>query len=200
MGQYQSTELNALAISSVFGKDSAVAFSTTLINTASITEFMAIAAHEVAHIKNADSKNKSYILAFHQAVNFYPALIAHISKEILVKISGVVLFVAALIFLITVKTFDTAGILAAIKPLLPILSLLFPFFAAIFGAYLLNRITDLFYFHYSRQREFAADADGAAMTSSTDMKQALQLLSTGVASKMSFFDTHPPTADRLSRL
>jgi Zn-dependent protease with chaperone function len=200
VGSYQSNEINAIAISSVLGKESAIAFSSALIATAPYKEFMAIAAHEVAHIKNADSKNKSYILAFHQILNFYPNLIAVFCKEVLKGIAWIVIFSAGLIFLLTAKTYDSAGLLAALKAALPILTPLMILLAAILVTYLLNRATDFLFFHYSRQREFLADAEGAAMTSNADMKQALQLLSNPTASKISFFDTHPPVADRLSRL
>lgn len=200
VGIYQSNELNALAISSVLDRKSAIAFSSAFIDRASDKEIMAIAAHEVAHIKNADSKNKSYILAFHQILNFYPNLIAVFSKEVLKGVAGIVIFFAGLIFLLTVKSYDFVGLLTALKAALPILSPLMILLAAILIPYLLNRATDCIFFHYSRQREFLADADGAAMTSTADMKQALQLLSNPSVPKMSFFDTHPPIADRLRRL
>jgi len=200
IGLYPSDDPNALAISSVFGKESAIAFSTGLVDAMSPAQLMAIAAHEVAHIKNADSLNKSYILAFHQVVNFYPAIMSYISKEILKSIVWISLLFFAVIFLLSVKTYDVAGITAAIKPALPFLTLLLRMAAPIAIAFALNRLTDMLFFHYSRQREFAADADGAAMTSTSDMKQALRLLSNNTTSKMGFFDTHPPIADRLSRL
>ncbi len=200
VGRYESPELNAFAVSSVFGKKSAIAFSTALINNLPPAEFMAIAAHEVAHIKNADSKYKSYLLAFHQMVNFYPALIAHFSKELLMRVAGLILFVAVVMFLIIVKSYDVAGIFAALKLTVPLLAPILVLLSPIFGAFLLNRATDLFFLHYGRQREFVADADGAAMTSIADMKSALQLISNGTSSKMSFFDSHPPTAERLNRL
>jgi Zn-dependent protease with chaperone function len=200
VGYYESPVANALAVSSVFGKQSVIAFSTTLLNALAPNQFMAIAAHEVAHIKNADSKNKSYIIAFHQLVNFYPAHIAHHSKKIIASVSGLILFIVAVLLLLTIKTYDIAGILAGIKIVLPFLVPLVALLAAIYGPYLLNKITDLLFLHYSRQREFVADADGAAMTSNADMKEALQLISNGESSKISFFDSHPPTSERLSRL
>lgn len=200
IGQYESDELNAFAISAVLGKESAIAFSTALVNTMSPNEFMAIAAHEVAHIKNADSSNKAYILAFHQILNFYPALISHIAKGLLERVIGMILLCAAAMFLLTVKTYDFAGVTAAIQRIFPLLMPFLAIAAPIGAAFALNRLTDMAFFHYSRQREYAADADGAAMTSNADMKQALQLLSDSTASKMGFFDTHPPIAARLRRL
>lgn len=200
VGHYASNELNAIAISSVFGKESAIAFSTALMNAMSPNQFMAIAAHEVAHIKNADSLNKSYILAFHQIVNFYPALMSYIAKESIKRVSGIILFFATAMFLLIVETYDSAGVTAAFQHTLPVLKPFLLLAVVIVVPLALNRLTDMLFFQYSRQREFAADVDGAAMTSTSDMKQALQLLSNQTTSKMGFFDTHPPIADRLSRL
>lgn len=200
VGIYQSNELNALAISSVFGNKSVIAFSSALIDTASQKEFMAIAAHEMAHIKNGDSKNKSYILAFHHILNFYPNRIALACKQILKGIAVIVVIFMSLIFLFTVKTYDATGLFTALKAALPILTYLVILLAAILIPYLLNRATDFLFSHYSRKREFLADDGGAEMTSNADMKQALQLISNTTVPKMSFFDTHPPIQDRLSRL
>lgn len=200
IGHYESDELNAFAISSVFGKDSAIAFSTALINTMSPNQLLAIAAHEVAHIKNSDSKNKSYILAFHNLVNFYPELMSHIAKELIKGVSGIILLIAIVTFLLTFTINGYAGVSVALQGILPLLMPLLLIAVPIAGAFALNRLTDMFFFHYSRQREYVADADGAAMTSNADMKQALQLLSNDSTSKMGFFDTHPPICDRLSRL
>src|SRR5690606_6725855 len=122
----ESDELNAFAISAVLSKESAIAFSTALVNTLAPNQFMAIAAHEVAHIKNEDSLNKAYILAFHQMLNFYPAFMSHIAKGLLERVLGMILLCATAMFLLTVKTYDFAGVTAAIQRIFP---LLMPFLA-----------------------------------------------------------------------
>lgn len=56
------------------------------------------------------------------------------------------------------------------------------------------------YSAYSREREFAADEGGAAMTSTQELISALSLLSDGESQIVSVFDTHPPLAARKKRL
>jgi Zn-dependent protease with chaperone function len=200
VGYYESPDPNAFAISSVFSKHSAIAFSTALLKIMSPNQFMAIAAHEVAHIKNADSENKTYVIAFHHLVNFYPSLISQLAKGMIKQVFGITLFFVAVLFILTVKTYDFAGVSAALLRMLPLLKPLLFTAVPIAAAFVLNRLTDIFFSHYSRQRELAADADGAAMTSKADLREALQLLSNGPTSKMGFFDSHPPMSDRLRRL
>ncbi|WP_175898257.1 M48 family metalloprotease [Burkholderia cepacia] len=200
VGRYPSDELNAFAISSVLEKKALIAFSTGLIDTASPSQFFAIAAHEVAHVKNGDAQNKTYILSFSHAVRMYPWMLSELSKTV---IKSTLQVTAVLGVLFAVLAWALSGTPAALKMVGSLLGLAIQIgwlpvvIVAVF--YALNwALTSMFY-AYSRAREFAADADGAAMTSPADMKSALRLL-TDTRRSVSVFDTHPPLEQRLARL
>ncbi|WP_321937446.1 M48 family metalloprotease [Burkholderia cepacia] len=200
VGRYPADELNAFAISSVLEKKALIAFSTGLIDAASPSQFLAIAAHEVAHVKNGDAQNKTYILSFSHAVRMYPWMLSELSKTV---IKSMLQVTAVLGVLFAALAWALSGTPAALKMVGSLLGLAIQIgwlpvvIVAVF--YALNwALTSMFY-AYSRAREFAADADGAAMTSPADMKSALRLL-TDTRRSVSVFDTHPPLEQRLARL
>ncbi len=200
VGQYSSHDLNAFAISSVFGRTALIGFSTQLVVQASKEELLAIAAHEVAHLRNGDTRNKAYVLAFNHALKFYPWIIAELSrrglKQAAVPVGCIVLVAVIAIALLAGPTqaFRFLWSLAqGIAPFVCRAGICILFFVALEHA--LNRI----FCSYSRAREFAADADGASMTSPKAMVSALGLL-TDPGTAVSIFDTHPPLQERKQRL
>lgn len=201
IGHYPSAELNAFAISSVFGNKALIAFSTGLLNAANDQQLLAIAAHEIAHIKNGDSRNKAFILAFSHGVRVYPYLLSELSKGLLKKFA-IALGVAACIVAATAMLLPEArGELAGLLPMLKNFLFVLAWPAALIGAYIvLNRLLDGAYSAYSRAREFVADRDGAAMTSAQAMVSALSLLPEAKSGAVSVFDTHPPLEARRKRL
>jgi len=199
IGSYSSDEANAFAISSVFGTKSLIAFSSSLLSAADDSRLMAIAAHEIAHLKNGDSRNKTFILAFSQAVQTYPYLLSEISKELLKK-TAIMLAIFFGIFLLI--AFLGPG--NAFKGLRPadgrvLLVFIWPV-GVIAGYFVLNHLLNRAFYAYSREREFAADADGAMMTSHQDMISAISLLAENDEGVISVFDTHPSFAERRKRL
>jgi Zn-dependent protease with chaperone function len=203
VGVYQSDEINAFAVSTIWGSESLIAFSSALVDQLTKNQFMAIAAHEISHLKSNDSRNKTLICAFHQILNFYPWLASVFAKEFLRKSFLIVIFLLSLtVLLIAIFTSDAKALIITthvlfnllLKPALVV-------FAAITLPYLLSRLTDALFYAYSRQREYAADKSGADMTSVADMAQALEQLSNGTpTAKTEFFDTHPPISARLQHL
>lgn len=199
IGYYPSDEANAFAISSVFSDKALIAFSTSLLETADDSQLMAIAAHEIAHLKNGDSRNKTFILAFSHAVRTYPHLLSEISKDVLKKVAIVTAVVIGIFVLFTFPNTgdELAGLRSVFKPVLA----MFAWPAGVILAYfVLNHLLNRAFFAYSREREFAADADGATMTSHQNMISALSLLSENEAGTISVFDTHPPLGERKKRL
>jgi Zn-dependent protease with chaperone function len=200
IGSYQSEEVNAFAISSAFGEKALIAFSTSLLEIANDSQLIAIAAHEIAHIKNGDSRNKTFILAFSHAVRFYPHILSELVKEFWRKNAKwiVGLFVLSVI-LTSGFGGDIEALLSAYKPLLSLL--IWPA-GVILVSFVLNNLLNQAFAAYSRGREFAADFDGARMTSHQDMIAALSLFDDDDHGKKSIgvFDTHPPVADRKKRL
>lgn len=200
VGYFSSDSINAFAISSIVGENSLIAFSTALISTATDNQFLAFAAHETAHLKNGDAKNKAYILAFSHALQTYPYLFSELTKSTLAPLGKI--FILLGIFVGSVLAFFTgiqAGWTFLWGWLRIIIHMGWPFAAAIVGYIGLNYILKCAFFAYSREREFTADADGAAMTSRDDMKSALELL-TDPDMVIGIFDTHPPLEERKKRL
>ncbi|WP_374581051.1 M48 family metalloprotease [Pseudoduganella sp.] len=201
IGIYPSSEPNAFAISNVFGKRTLIAFSTALTERASDRELAAIAAHEIAHLRSGDAKSKAFILAFSDALYFYPHLISELSKSVLKGALLTLGLLAGLVLLLVIVFpearggFEGAG--AGLARLLPLAAWPVGLIAA---QYLLLNGLKGAYFAYSREREFAADRDGAAMTSPQEMIAALSLLTQEVEARISVFDTHPPLAERRRRL
>lgn len=201
VGRYTSAEVNAFAISSLSGKKNLIAFSTGLLTIANDQELKAMAAHEIAHLKNGDSQNKTYILAFHEALRVYPEFLSKLGSQLLGMILilaifiGVVLLTAVAVFQGSAYVFDIS-----LKWIWMCLKLsMWP--AAMIGFfYFLNYTLRRVWFSYSREREFVADADGAAMTSVPEMISALTLLSDPAPQMTSVFDTHPPLNERKNRL
>ena len=199
IGFYPSDDANAFAISSVFGGKALIAFSSGLLEAADDSRLRAIAAHEIAHLKNGDSRNKTFILAFSHAVRTYPYLLSELSKELLRK-TAIMLAIFAGIFLVIIFPFvgnELGGMQSICKPILLVMA--WP--AGVILAYLiLNHLLNRAFFAYSREREFVADADGAMMTSHQDMISALSLLAENEEGAISVFDTHPPLKERIKRL
>lgn len=200
VGFYPADELNAFAISSVLERKALIAFSTGLINSANSSQFLAIAAHEVAHVKNGDAQNKAYILSFSHAVRMYPWMFSELSKTVIKSTLQVTVVVGVLF---AVLAWALSGTSAALKMVGSLLDLAVRIgwlpVVIVAGFYALNWALNSMFYAYSRAREFAADADGAAMTSPADMKSALGLL-TDTRRSVSVFDTHPPLERRLARL
>ncbi|CAE6970629.1 Protease HtpX [Paraburkholderia nemoris] len=197
---YDSTEANAFAISSVFGQSALIAFSSRMLEVCTPQQLTAIAAHEVAHVRHGDSRNKACILAFYEAIQIYPRFFSEISKVVLKQAVPVM----ALLFVltITVVAFFAGPVKAAhaATPLLLILARYIVIAAAFIGGFvLLERKLLEKYFAYSRAREFDADAAAAAMTSAADVASALKMLN-APATSIGVFDTHPSLDERIARL
>ncbi|WP_433695417.1 M48 family metallopeptidase [Paraburkholderia phenoliruptrix] len=200
IGQYPSSDVNAFAISSVFGRTALIGFSTHLVTKASKEELLAIAAHEVAHLRNGDTRNKAYILAFNHALKIYPFLFAELSRRVLRQAAipiGLIVFVGFVAIALLGGSTQAFSFLWSLgQSLAPIVfraGVCILLFIAL--DYALNRV----FCGYSREREFAADADGARMTSPEAMVSALGLL-TDPGTAVSVFDTHPPLTERRQRL
>ncbi|MBP0590473.1 M48 family metalloprotease [Paraburkholderia sp. LEh10] len=200
IGQYPSRDLNAFAISSVFGNKALIGFSSQLVETASREELLAIAAHEVTHLRHGDTRNKAHILAFNHALKVYPWLLSELSRrgvqQASIPIGLLVLagFIAIALLNGSTSAFSFLWSLArGIAPIVLKAGLCILFFIAL--DYVLHRV----FCSYSREREFAADAGGAEMTSPEAMMSALNLL-TDPGTAVSVFDTHPPLAERKRRL
>ncbi|OEZ98154.1 M48 family metalloprotease [Duganella sp. HH101] len=201
IGSYPGNEANAFAISSVFGSKALIAFSSQLLKVADDQQLMAIAAHEIAHLKNGDSRNKAFILAFSHVVRVYPHILSELSKSLLKNVAIVLLGMGALLLLL-VLIFPEVGTQlngwqSVFQAFLPVLA--WPV-GVILAYFTLNHLLNRAYFAYSREREFAADADGAALTSRQKMISALSLLAESEEGAISVFDTHPPLQDRKKRL
>ncbi|PRF99685.1 hypothetical protein C6Q14_22575 [Burkholderia ambifaria] len=200
VGRYPDDGLNAFAISAVLENKALIAFSTGLIEAAKPSQLLAIAAHEVAHVKNGDAQNKTYILSFSHAVRMYPWMLSELSKTVIKSTLQVTVVVGVLF---AVFAWALSGTAAALKMVESLLGLAIRIgwlpVVIIAGFYALNLALNSMFYAYSRAREFAADADGAAMTSPADMKSALGLL-TDTRRRVSVFDTHPPLEQRLARL
>ena len=200
VGYYSSCDVNAFCISDIFGHGSLIAFSTGLTSIATGSQLLAIAAHEIAHLKNGDSINKSYILSFNRALQLYPQLLSEMGKIALTVIARMTFFVVLAIGILMAfiegiaEALDTAGQLLWMS-----IKMGFWPAVAIVGFIAFNHILNRAFFAYSRATEFVADADGAAMTSPSDMNSALGLL-TNPGNTISVFDTHPPLDERQKRL
>lgn len=199
VGSYPAEDINAFAISSIFGRKACIGFSTSLLSVATTDQLLAIAAHEVAHIKNGDTRNKACILAFNHSLKIYPFLIAEMSKRAL-KSRTALMVSFSLLGLAAISMFGGIANLNLLWSLLwsmiKIVLLLFgPIPAFMVLTHLLNRS----FFAYSREREFAADEIAAAMTSPVALISALELL-TDPETTVSVFDTHPPLDERKKRL
>lgn len=201
VGYYLSDEINAFAISSAFGDQALIAFSSRMLNEANDQQLLSFAAHEIAHIKNGDSKSKTYILAFSQAMKCYPHLLSEISKSMLKYMAyslAIVTGIAMIIFLIIP---DAGMNINDLKSwIIPILVVLAWPVGVILAYICLNHFLEKAYFAYSRDREFVADLDGAKLTSPEEMISALSILSCENNNEISVFDTHPPLDVRKERL
>lgn len=201
IGVYPSPIANAFAISSVFGKKSLIAFSTALVEIANDRQLTSIAAHEIAHLRYGDSKNKTLILAFNQAIRTYPWLVSKISHD-LVRVGVVIaVIVGILVYMLISIGQQSPASLASVQGwfLMWAKIIIWPilFIVGYFGLnYALNRAFSA----YSREREYAADAGGAAMTSKEDMADALSLFTHEHGTEIDVFDSHPPIAERIRRL
>ena len=200
IGQFESGDINALAISSILRERSLVAFSSKMLEVAGDVQLCAFAAHEMAHVRNGDSKNKTYILALHQVLLFYPRLISLYAKAAIKRIFPIVVVLAIfLTFLLLFSSGERTALGFIEKTSLATTHLfLFPVLA-VFGFSTLDFISKFIFHSYSREREFVADAEGAINSSVEAMIAALDLLSP-VNESVGVFDTHPPTDKRKMRL
>lgn len=200
VGKYPSDDRNAFAISSIFGNNSTIGLSTALLAVASREQLVAIAAHEVAHIKNGDTKSKAYILAFNHTLKTYPFILAKISQDALKWGAVIALLLALLGFVGEALLASVANAFSFLSTfLVPIIKFGALPLGCIVAFIVLTHLLDRIFFAYSREREFAADALGAAMTSPAAMISALDLL-TDSGAFVGVFDTHPPLAKRIKRL
>jgi Zn-dependent protease with chaperone function len=201
IGYFPSEEINAFAISSVFGNKALIAFSTKLLEKANDTQLRSIAAHEIAHLKNGDSRNKSFILAFTHAVQIYPYLLSELSKNLLktiaISVAIVCAIATAIVFIFPELNGSFKEIPSAFKPFLAFV--IWPA-VMVFAYFILNNILRRAFYAYSREREYNADLKGAEITSYKDMICALSLLEAGGGGDISVFDTHPPLRERRIRL
>lgn len=200
VGYFQSEIRNAFAISNFFGRNSLIAFTTGLISVATDKQLSAIAAHEIAHLKNGDARSKSYILSFNKALQTYPYLLAEFGKVALNAIVKTALLAALAMGAIMAISQGIPHAIDAVGQMLWMgIQMGFWPAAAVLVFLGLDHVLARALFAHSRAREFVADADGAAMTSAADMKSALELL-TDPGTEVSVFDTHPPLAERTKRL
>lgn len=200
VSQYTSDEVNAFALSSIFGRKAVIAFSSKMVEVSSREQLIAFAAHEVAHIKHGDSHNKAIIVAFFEALMIYPALLSEISKLFFKSLGPMFLALFVFAFASVAYFSSTARAVSQLAPVtLPLIYYATIGALFIFGFFALRYMLKRSYFAYSRAREFAADAAGASMTSPEAMSSALGLLDTPIAS-IGVFDTHPPLAERIARL
>ena len=200
VGRYPSEDINAFAISSILGKEASIGFSTSLVSVATKDQLLAIAAHEVAHIKNGDTRNKAYILAFNHALKTYPFMLAEMSKQALKSGAALMISLSLLGFAAVAIFSDISNALSFLWALLrPMIQIGIVLLACIFAFMALTYLLDRVFFAYSREQEFAADATGATMTSPAALISALELL-TDPGAAVSIFDTHPPLEERKRRL
>ncbi|MCA8218989.1 M48 family metalloprotease [Burkholderia cepacia] len=198
--QYELNQVNAFAISSVFGRKALIAFSSRMVKESSSKQLTAFAAHEVAHLKHGDSRDKALLIAYYEALQIYPRLFSEFGKIVLKQVLPAI----ALLFVLAIALVAFfAGPLQAAHAAAPLLLQLtrYVIIAAAFivGFVYLERTLMKKYFEYSRAREYEADAAAAAMTSAEDMVSALKLLHAPAAA-VGVFDTHPPLNERIARL
>lgn len=201
VGYHQSPDANAFAISSIFRRYALITFSTGLLAVLDEKQFLAVAAHEVAHIKHGDARNKAYILAFDHALRVYPRIL----KELHQRGAGIFVAVVFGFFVIVPAGFVAlfSGASKGFALAWALFSTLAPYGLALCACALgfmgLDYLLKRFFFAYSREREFAADAGAAAMTSPEAMISVLGMFAESDGS-ISIFDTHPPMAERMARL
>lgn len=200
IGRYASDCVNAFTISSIFGKKSLIGFSSALTSKATDDQLLAIAAHEVAHLKSGDSENKMYMLAFHKVLQVYPHVFSEISKYLLKSLLAISVFVIIIFGILLGIAGGTTPAIDFVKGILwMIVNVGWRPAIAIAVFITLDYVLKRIFFSYSRKREFAADAAGAAMTSPSMMVSGLNLLTDSEAA-ISVFDTHPPLEERKKRL
>ena len=199
IGIYESSELDAFAVGSLFGKQATIGFSSELVARASDRQLRAIAAHEIAHVKNGDAQNKYSILAFHRVLQEYPRISGIFADAILKSVYRVLAIAIPILFLVLFVTNQNMTPEQLYTACRPVLLFALPALIALAIAWLLPKILMSVFFVYSREREYAADKDAAEMTSFDDMLSALELLPEGTDA-FSFFDSHPPMRDRKIRL
>jgi Zn-dependent protease with chaperone function len=201
VGYAQLDEINAFAAYDPIQQKGIIAFTPALVANATNDELLALAAHEVAHLKNKDSLNKYFIIAFQNLVTLYPQLAVRFFKSMANSKEGrgFIGIFALLILLQCLSGFT------AVWELIVFFFTIFPPLQYLVVLVLLNSVLDvgLKYFHhsYSRNREYEADRVGAELTSIGDMVSALRLLNSFEEPRtVSVFDTHPPTDNRIARL
>ncbi|GGX97541.1 M48 family metalloprotease [Massilia dura] len=201
IGQYPAEDANAFAISSVRRGRALIAFSSTLIASASQRQLLAIAAHEIAHLRNGDSRNKVFILAFNEAVRFYPWLLSGAIRDMFRMIWPWVLALTMVLAAVTGFVQGMSAIAGQLLGWFEVLARIAKWPLLIVAGYLvLNWLLEWGFHAYSREREFAADAAGAALTSRAAMIDALSLFTDTEPAGVGVFDTHPSLGERKRRL
>ncbi|WP_174981168.1 M48 family metalloprotease [Pandoraea capi] len=204
IGVYHSEEINAFAISSIFGNRSVIGFSSALLSKASHVQLLAIGAHEVAHIRSGDSKSKAFVLAFNCFLRVYPFLLATMAKQVFKKVLPWMLGSAVLLLLLGIYWGDVRHSIESVgNGLLPFAKVAAAAVLVIIGSAGLGRLLEWGFSAYSREREFAADVGAAYMTGPQAMLSALDLLGMGQIcsrSAISIFDSHPPIEERKRRI
>ena len=185
---YDSPEINAFA-TGPSRNNSLVAVSTGLLNQMSREEAEAVLGHEVSHVANGDMVTMALLQGvLNTFVMFFARIVAHLIDSVFRNDEGE----GGLGFF---------GYIAVVF----VLEITFGLIANMIAAW------------FSRQREFRADAGGAALAGRGNMVAALQRLGalhepsqlpeqmaafgiTGAGGLKALFSTHPPIETRIARL
>ncbi|WP_234775638.1 M48 family metallopeptidase [Paraburkholderia tropica] len=200
-GYCESDSANAYAIDPLFGGKKVIAITSALRARISDEQLLAIGAHEIAHFRHGDARNKWYLLAFHHMVSTWPRLFALISDVVLKKalpVGALVAVLAGAVLLWAQGPSAALGFLLALVTSKLVLYIACAFALIWFGSFLDRKLHARFC-DYSRVREFAADATAAEMTSPVLMISALEKLD-DPGDMVGIFDTHPPLSERKARL
>lgn len=200
LGYYWSSEKNTFSISSIFGNKTIIAFSSGLLEVADNQQLLSLAAHEIAHVKNGDAKNKASILAFIRALQFYPVLFLILSEALLKAVALLFIGIVVFLFFNSCHSEECWKLGLGGSTLEQWLVLIVSSIVIIFFSVILNNFVEKKYMTYSREREFAADKEGAGMTSTRQMISALSLLEQSKINNISIFDALPLLEERERKL
>lgn len=200
-GYCDSPTANAYAFDPLFGGKKIIAITSALRDRASSEQLLAIGAHEIAHFRHGDARNKWYLLAFHHMMSTWPRLFAMVSDVALRTALPVGAFFAVLVGLVMLWARGPSAMLSFLLSLVTAKLILYVVSAValIWAGRLLDRKLHARFCDYSREREFAADATAAKMTSPIIMISALEQLD-NPGNVVGIFDTHPPLQERKARL
>ncbi|MCG5077107.1 M48 family metallopeptidase [Paraburkholderia tagetis] len=200
-GYCESEVANAYAFDPLFGGKKIIAITSALRDRASPDQLVAIGAHEIAHFRHGDARNKWYLLAFHHMVSTWPRLFAMVSDAVLKKALPAGVFCAVLVGLVLLWARGPSAMVSFLLSLVTAKLILYisSAVALIWAGRLFDRKLHARFCDYSREREFAADASAAKMTSPILMTSALEQLD-DPGNVVGIFDTHPPILERKARL